>query len=175
MSDPDAVELYRSIHRENTARFELTPKYRPLKRFKRYEACRSSYASLYAATDLEPYLPSRVLDSLIAAAKKAWHGGLDVIVVVVSICVAVISLVALFVWGVMALDKKSPPKPLPMGVQQVGYKFIIPAQYSTRATTGSEVDPKGLCDRLPSGSRRTDYKISAGSNGSIIVSCEIDD
>lgn len=72
----------------------------------------------------------------------------------------------------------SHPKPLPPGIAQRGYTFVIPPNYATRANY-KDIHANELCSRLPQFDTRPhsgDKAIARSArDGSIVIECELGD
>lgn len=169
----EAVDTYRQIHRENVARFEVTPVRQFLKRQRRYEACRDSYASLIGVGESArmPLKATGAMKSRFVVAWNRWIGE--------SIAIAAIFLVpAAIIWGMIHfIDGPRDPKdhPLPAGITQNGTTFTVSADY-LRKPKSDELDPEyHLCHRLPGGDYEWDLDEARITDGQMRVTCKRDD
>lgn len=85
--------------------------------------------------------------------------------------------VALFLILVVGIFE-SHPKPLPPGIVQKGYTFVIPPNYATRANY-KDIHADDLCERLPQfdnvSSSGDEAEAHSARDGSIVIECKLDD
>lgn len=103
---------------------------------------------------------------------REFHRGWSFHLTVTAIAVMV---VAAFLVA-FAIILSEPPRPLPAGIHQRGYSFIIPADYAT-GKTYDDAKASDLCDRLPiwAQSRKNGhgdwFTTKSNTDGSITLRC----
>lgn len=172
----DEREEYNSIFRKEVTLYEHTPPWRIFARTRRMGHVRRAAANLaYAGGN--PVFPSPARANFVKALRDVWDWVWDWIItdwpgvlalavtVIIAIIFGMIQLVGwMGTWG-------GPPKPLPQGIAQTGFTFIVSPGFAQRANWQDAADPGDLCDRIPGYGAYDNFKIKQRADGSILILC----
>ncbi len=169
---------YNAIYRKEVTLYESTPPWRVFARTRRMGHVRRAAANLAYAGG-SPNIPRPARADFVSAVGRSWKWVRDCVIldwpgfclfwlgVIVAVVFGVIQLVGwIGTWG-------GPPKPLPSGITQSGFQFLIPAGYVESAEYEEVANPVNLCERIP-GYNNTydDYTLKTRADGVIVVTCD---
>lgn len=177
----DEREEYTAIMRKEIMRYESTPPWRVLHRTRQMGRVRTAAADLaYAGGN--PNIPKPARHDFVQGVKSVWAWFVNVVVLdwpgflmAILATIAAVFTIIYFTFSWMA-TWGSPPKPLPQGIVQRGYSFIIPAGYAQTAAY-ENADVSDLCHRLPDWydeRGNDDRTIKSRPDGSIVITCVLD-
>ncbi len=184
MEEYNEKQSYLEIFQRDAALYEATPPRSLIQRTKLRRKLRYSYADAVGkgnriSMPLTAWEARK--DGFYAFLRRGWGSSFNrawLFYLTIWTCIFAVAAVALYLILVVGIFT-NPPKPLPPGIQQRGYSFIIPPNYATRANY-KDIRANELCERLPqfdkSSSRTGDEAIARSSrDGGIIIECRLDD
>jgi hypothetical protein len=170
--DYNEKQAYLDIFKREKAIYEATPAWHIVARASLRKKVRYAYGDAIGSGS-NAAMPATALGKSWTAFKRFWDSEFIFWILVLG---AILSVIAGIWWcTTWGLWRGDPPKPLPPGIQQRGYTFIIPPDYATRANY-RDIKAGDLCSRLPRWESRNDEtRSSSGRDGSIIIRCVMSD
>lgn len=178
--DYDEKQAYLEIFRREAAIYEATPARHFISRSKLRKKVRYAYGDVIGS-GMEVSMPLTTAQAFWRdwgyIIRRGWghefaRGWLFVLTWI-TIFAAICAVVLWLIIGVGVFEG-DPPKPLPPGIQQRGYRFIIPPDYALRQNY-KEIRASDLCKRLPRwDSGYDDTESHSARDGSIIILCRAD-
>lgn len=173
----DEREEYNAIFRKEVTLYEHTPPWRLLARTRRMGQVRRAAANLaYAGGNPSFPKPARAnfVQGLKDGAVWVWD---KVILDWPGFCAFWLGVILAIVFGMIQLvgwigTWGGPPKPLPQGITQTGFSFVVSSGFAQRANWKDAANPEHLCDRIPGYGRYDDYRIKQRTDGSILIVCD---
>lgn len=179
MSDYDEKKAYLEIFKRNAAIYEATPPRSFIQRAKLRKKLRYSYGDA-VGKDNNVLMPLTAWEErregFFDAIRDGWGRPFKRGWLFNTVATAFwLSVLTGFIWLVgWVIPWSSPPKPLPVGIQQRGYTFIIPPNYAATANY-AKADGTELCYRLPEWTSRSgDVVARSNPQGGITIKCVID-
>lgn len=170
MSEYNEKQAYLDIFKRESAIYEATPPWHLIARSKLRKKIRYAYGDAIGSGN-----NVRMPDT---AFKQAWEtfrlSEAGWWIIAGCLIIAIIA----GVWWVTTWGfwEDEPSKPLPPGIQQRGYSFVIPPDYATRANY-EDIKAGDLCNRLPrwESMNGDDTKSASRKDGSIVITCVMDE
>jgi hypothetical protein len=176
-SEFNESQAYLDIFKREKAIYEATPAWHVVARASLRKKVRYAYGDAIGSGS-NVAMPATALTKSWAAFKRTWDNFWGDELSFWLMCLAVLLGLVVAIWWctTWGLWDGDPPKPLPPGIQQRGYTFIIPPDYATRANY-RDIKAGDLCKRLPrwESINGDDTESSSGKDGSIIIHCKMNE